>query len=308
MAAQKGENVYNQSGDFWESYIKGRPQIPQSFFDTIFAYHASHCTAISFTSAHEVGAGVGVHSPRLASRFTHVLISDIIDTNIQIAQARLQNQGNYTFKTSSLEDTMDLDPESIDLVFASTMMHFTDIPLAIRAVHHQLRPGGTFAAGLYGTYALHEPRAQEIWKKIVLWICSDIVEKYGLDERAKSILTNEASGLDSVELPPDMFTSVQRYDYNFPTRSTLREMILPPQYGLEPVSRVGAEDEVVRDAWDRGWFSKQGIEGLRGIASTWPHDEGHPRIVALWEELRGVVGEGEVEGAWMVSLLLATKK
>lgn len=306
MAAQKGENVYKQSASFWDSYIKGRPSIPDSFFSTIFTYHASHST--SFSSAHEVGAGVGVHSPRLAARFAHVLVSDIIDTNIQIAKARLQSEGCYTFKSSSLEDTIDLAPASMDLVFASTMMHFTDVDEAVRAVHHQLKPGGTFAAGLYGTYALHEPKAQQVWEKLVLCICNNIIQKYGLDGRAKNILQNEAAGLDSVGLPDEWFHPAQRYDYNFPARSTLRDMILPPQYGLEPVSRVGEKDSVVRDVWDKGWFSTLGIEGLKGIASTWPHDEGDEEIVALWEELREVVGEGEVEGAWMVSLLLATKK
>ncbi|KAL1591699.1 hypothetical protein SLS60_011698 [Paraconiothyrium brasiliense] len=303
---QKGENVYNQSQNFWDSYIKGRPSIPQSFFDTIFAYHASHNG--SFTTAHEVGAGVGVHSPRLAARFPHVLISDIISSNIQLARTRLQSHGCYSFKTSSLEDTIDLEAGSVDLVFASTMMHFTDVDAAVRAVHHQLAPGGTFAAGLYGTYALHEGRAQEVWARIVRWICSNIIEKYGLDDRAKQILQNEASGLDSVGLPPELFTPAQRYDYNFPQRSTLRDMILPKQYGLETIDRVGAEDVVVKDGWDRGWCSKQGVEGLKGIASTWPHDDGDEEILGLWEELRVVVGEGEVEGGWMVSLVLASKK
>ncbi|KAJ4359559.1 uncharacterized protein N0V89_000114 [Didymosphaeria variabile] len=295
---QKGENVYNQSQDFWDSYIKGRPSIPQSFFNTIFDYHASQNG--SFTAAHEVGAGVGVHSPRLATRFKHVLISDIIESNIQIAKSRLQDQDCYSFKASSLEDTIDLEAGSVDLVFASTMMHFTDVDAAVRAVHHQLAPGGTFAAGLYGTYALHEPRAQKVWKKIVLWICNDIIEKYGLDDRAKNILQNEASGLDSVGLPDELFTPAKRYDYNFLERGTLRDMILPEKYGLGTIDRVGAEDEVVRDGWDRGWFTKQGIEGLKGIASTWPHGEGDPEILGLWEELRGVVGEGRWRG-WMAA-------
>jgi hypothetical protein len=104
----------------------------------------------------------------------------------------------------------------------------------------------------------------------VRWICNNIIEKYDLDGRAKSILQNEAAGLDSVGLPDEWFEPAQRCDYNFPERSTLRDMILPPQYGLEPISRIGENDTVVRDVWDEGWFSKQQIEGLKGIASTWP--------------------------------------
>jgi SAM-dependent methyltransferase len=303
MIRQSSDNVYNQSQDFWEQYIKGRPAIPQTFFDFIFKYHSDHNGR--FDAAHEVGAGVGVHSPRLAKQFKHVLVSDVIDGNVQIAKTRLQ--GSYSFKTSSLEDCIDLPAESVDLVFASTMMHFTRVDDAVKAVHHQLKPGGTFAAGLYGTYALHDVELQKIWCQIVLWICDKIVQKYGLGDRCKMILQNEASGLDSVGLPAELFSPAMRYEYNFPTRDTQREMILPAQYGLEPISRIGPDDKVVR-GWDRGWFSRQDIDGLKGIASTWPHDETNPEIVALWGDLHRLLGDGEVEGAWMVSLLLATKK
>lgn len=113
---QKGDNFYKPTASFWDVYIKGRPSIPESFFSQIFDYHASHST--SFSTAHEVGAGIGIHSLRLAARFDHVLVSDIVESNVQIAQTRLQDQGCYTFKVSSLEDTIDLAPESIDLVFA----------------------------------------------------------------------------------------------------------------------------------------------------------------------------------------------
>lgn len=55
MAAQKGENVYEQSEGFWEKYIKGRPAVPQTFFDAIFKYHSDH--EGNFDTVHEVGAG-----------------------------------------------------------------------------------------------------------------------------------------------------------------------------------------------------------------------------------------------------------
>ena len=74
------------------------------------------------------------------------MISDIIPQNVEIARGRL-NDGPYSFKVSSLEDTINvLAAESIDFVFASTMMHFCESDPVIAAVHHQLKPGGTFAA------------------------------------------------------------------------------------------------------------------------------------------------------------------
>ena len=303
MAALNGDNAYNQDHDFWEKYLKGRPAIPQTFFERIFDYHSDH--GGQFDTAHEVGAGVGVHSPRLAARFNHVLVSDVISTNIEIARSRLQ--GPYSFKVSSLEDTIDLPPESIDLVFASTMMHFTEVDEAVKAVHHQLKPGGTFAAGLYGTYALYDAQAQEIWKNIVLLICEMIIGKFGFSARAKMILQNEASGLDSVGLPNELFSPASRYNFNFPTPDTMREMILPARFGLPSISRVNVNDTVM-NGLDKAWFSQQSVDSLKDMAASWPHDADNSEIVSLWKELHQLLGDRKVEGAWMVNLLLATKK
>lgn len=306
MAIAKGQNVYAQDNDFWDKYIAGRPKIPQSFFDRIFDCHAQHNG--TFDNAHEVGAGVGVHSHRLAARFKHVLVSDVIEENVSIARMRLKDNNKYNFMSASLEDTIKLPADSMDLVFASTMMHFTQIDEAVKAVHHQLRPGGTFAAGLYGTFALRDAAAQEVWAKIVLRTCELIADQYGLDDRTKFILQNEASGLDSVGLPAGMFTNVQRFEWNFPARDTMRKMLLPPKFGLEPFYKVHEQDGVFKDQWDAGWNEKHDLDGLKRIASTGPHDESDRRILALWDELAGVIGDKHVEGAWMVCLLLATKK
>ncbi len=36
------DNVYAEApGSFWDKYIKGRPQTPQSFWNRIFDYHAT---------------------------------------------------------------------------------------------------------------------------------------------------------------------------------------------------------------------------------------------------------------------------
>lgn len=298
-------NVYSQDQEFWDKYIAGRAKVPQSLFDLIFDYHAKGGSG-SFDMAHEVGAGVGVHSPRLAAKFKHVLVSEIDGDNVKVAQARLE--GPYSFKTSSLEDTIDLPAESIDFVFASTMMHFVDVEKAIKAVYHQLKPGGTFAAASYGAFALHDPEAQRVWTKINSLVCEMIIVSYdkGIRGRVKEGLRREASGLDYVTLPEEWFLPALRCDYNFPTEETLREMILPK--GIpELVTKIGPND-VVRKEWDEGWFSSLNIEGLKRIVSTYPHDSEAPEMVELWDELHRVIGEGEVRGAWLVNVLLATKK
>lgn len=305
-AIAKGQDVYAQDNDFWDKYIAGRPKIPQSFFDRIFDYHLQHHG--HFEKAHEVGAGVGVHSGRLAARFQHVLVSDVIQENITIAQVRLEDDAKYEFVASSLEDTTNLPESSMDLVFASTMMHFTQIDEAVKAVYHQLKPGGTFAAGLYGTFALQDAAAQEVWAKIVLRTCEMIADQYGLDDRTKFILQNEASGLDCVGMPAEWFMDVQRFEWNFPERNTMRGMLLPTRFELEPFYRIGKQDVVVKDQWDQGWDEKHDLDGLKRIAATGPHNENDERIVTLWKELKDIIGDGEVKGAWMVCLLLATKK
>jgi 2-polyprenyl-3-methyl-5-hydroxy-6-metoxy-1,4-benzoquinol methylase len=148
QTASSNDRIFARDESFWNNYLKGRPQAPQSFFDRIYRYHEQH--GGSFGTAHDVGAGNGPYSLQLRSKFDHVIVSDIVAENVQLAEDRLGAEG-FSYRTAKVEEAEDISPNSIDLVFATNVLHFVDQKVAFDAIARQLKPGiGTFAgAGMW---------------------------------------------------------------------------------------------------------------------------------------------------------------
>ena len=106
-------NIYAQDENFWKLYLQGRPQVPDSFFDRIFQYHADH--GGRFDTVHDAGAGAAVHSARLAARFDNVIVTDKSLVNIRAAKAKLRGC-KYAFEAVKLEETVKWAPKSVDMV------------------------------------------------------------------------------------------------------------------------------------------------------------------------------------------------
>ena len=51
---------------FWEGYLSGRPQVPETLFDRIFKYHADN--GGKFGVLNDIGASIGNYSARLAKK------------------------------------------------------------------------------------------------------------------------------------------------------------------------------------------------------------------------------------------------
>ena len=85
------DTIFAQGKTFWNNYLKGRPQAPDSFLDRIFSYHQAHGGA--FGKVHDVGAGNGPYAQKLRHKFDHVIVSDIVARNVELAQDRLGTDG-----------------------------------------------------------------------------------------------------------------------------------------------------------------------------------------------------------------------
>lgn len=58
-------------------------------------------------------------------------------------------------------------PGSVDMVFATNVMHFQDPQeTAMATIACQLRPGRTFVATQFGPVLFHEPDLQDLWARI----------------------------------------------------------------------------------------------------------------------------------------------
>lgn len=155
--------LFAQDKAFWNNYLKGRPTVPKSFFDRIYRYHEEH--GGQFGTVHDVGAGIGPYARELRSKFQHVIVSDIIPKNVKFAKDRLGTDG-FSYRAAKVEEAHDIPMGSVDLVFATNVLHFTDQKKAIEAIAKQLRPGGTFAAAGFGPALFSDTDLQDVWVRI----------------------------------------------------------------------------------------------------------------------------------------------
>ena len=130
-----------------------------------------------------------------------MLVSDVSASNIEVARTHLH--GQYHFQVVKLEDTVDLPAGSMNLAFASTMLHLTDIDQALAAVARQLKPGGTFAASLQGFLMLDDMMLNG---KIIALMNAGVEQLYkSVGEDLVPAIIAQATGYDSIGLPESYF-------------------------------------------------------------------------------------------------------
>ena len=306
-------DYYTREDDFWEKYRRGRPQVPESFFERIFSYHASH--GGQFDVVHDAGAGAGVHSARLAKQFKKVIVTDVSSSNVDMAKSVLQHSpGDHEFQTVKLEETIStIPPASVDMVFAATMLHFTDIPRSLETIAHQLKPKGTLATFFLGTSVLLDQQADRIWASLYRKGMEQNIRKLG-KESMMIPLGVCASAYDAVPLSEDVFEAgALRVKLNESeggppgVRYFQNWMPDPFQEEYPQVSKLGANDNVSFEQ-DEEWFFRKDIKGLKEVLSTFLFDLETEEMKKLWAELEDVVGEREMECRWLVTLIFATRR
>uniref|UniRef100_T1J608 SRCR domain-containing protein n=1 Tax=Strigamia maritima TaxID=126957 RepID=T1J608_STRMM len=101
-----------------------------------------------FKQAVDVGCGSGQSTSILASYFTHVLGTDISDSQIDEAIKRETNS-NVQYKNGPC-DSIPLPNSSADLVTTAQACHWFHLPSFYKEVDRVLRPGGVLAIYCYG--------------------------------------------------------------------------------------------------------------------------------------------------------------
>ena len=308
-------NVYDQTEDFWQKYLSGRPRVPDSFFERIFTYHAQH--GGSFGTAHDAGAGIGVHSARLVKKFKRVLVTDAAEKNVDLARKRLIGGEDYErceFKTLKLEQSITLLPSaSMEMVFAAVMMHFTDLNEAMAAVAHQLKPGGTFAAAGFGYLILEDEAAQSAWLKV--WQKGS--ERYlkgqstPLNEYIKQAVQVGASAYDAIPVSEEYFQpGALRIRLNWPGDGCWYKYCVPPGFEDQlPIwSQVGAQDIASKES-EAGWDVEMDLAALQRVVQTFPTiDFADEEISKRWRDFQLLVGDRKLKGHWPAFLILAERR
>lgn len=299
--------IFAQDKKFWNNYLKGRPRVPESFFDRIFSYHEGQ--GGTFGTIHDVGAGNGPYAQKLRSKFDHVIVSDIVAKNVELAQDRLGTDG-FTYRVAKVEDANDIAPGSVDMVFATNVMHFPDQKEAMDAIAKQLKPGGTFICSAFGPARFEDAKLQDLWARISYQGGRVILNLADQQEESIKIMARTQDSYNVAPLDPELFaTGAKRVHLNMSKGGITR--LLPPEdahRNKEP-NYTGPNDiEIFED--EDGWSFETDLKGVREHFDSFPFVSQAPEVFTkLFQDLENMLGDGRlVQGYWPAKIILATRR
>lgn len=292
--------------------MKGRPNFPSSFFDRIFEYHSEHNG--SFDRVHDAGAGGGVHSAQLATRFSHVVVSDAGGENVETAKSKLgTGSDKFSFRVAKVEDADDLAPASVDMIFLACVLHLTDLPKAFAAIAHQLKPGGTLVVVMASIAFFQDVKVQDAYRTLYSTGSGRMMESATAQGAQLSGPAEMGfSAYNSVAIPEAIFEAgVKRIKLNWPGHQAWHSMGVPPHLDdtYPYVSRISPHDHQLEER-DGTWNFQASISEIADFYGSVPFPSltEDKEMAKLWQDMQAVVGEGKVDGVWPVTLILATKK
>lgn len=298
--------IFAQDKKFWNNYLKGRPRAPDIFFDRIFNYHKAQ--GGEFGIAHDVGAGNAPYANKLRSKFSHVIVSDIVAKNIELAQDRLGTD-QYSYRVAKVEEAEDIPAGSVDLVFATNVMHFPDQKEAMSAISKQLKSGGTFVCSVFGPARFEDPALQDLWARISHEGGRVLLKNAEQPDQTIKIMARTQGNYNVAPLDPELFQQgATRVHLNMRNGGIIE--LLPPEEAhrnKEP-NYTGPDDvEVFED--EQGWNFETDLEGVKEHIGSFPFIEADPTAFTdLFKELEVLVGQKKVQGYWPAKVILATRR
>ncbi|OGM39984.1 hypothetical protein ABOM_011336 [Aspergillus bombycis] len=267
---------------YWRGYLATRPKYTDTFYNLIYNYHASHPDSKppSFSIAHDVGAGPGQVSAKLAQRFSHVVVSDNNENHVNYAK-------NFLSSTSVPASRFSFDVEkgenlgskyllaSADLVVSALMFPLMDTMSALRSFHALLKPGGTLAIWFYGRAHFAELEyaglCQPLLDGIINHHFSGVIAGGGPEHNAgwKHVADGIASWLDYIPFAKEDWGSVERHKWNAKWTSLGFFGNEACNFAVEPRSSVTDTEVVIerddRNLWRKDWDVGQLREFVRYI-------------------------------------------
>jgi trans-aconitate 3-methyltransferase len=291
-----------KQGANWGKYLEYRPLYPPSFFKRIYNYHAQKPQA-AWSLAHDVGAGCGVVSSTLASRFNGVVISDPNDGYADLARKLLVDEsGIPASKLRFLQEGAEkssVKSGTVDLMTVCECIHWTDVDVAIKEFARELKTGGTLMVSHYTVpKILDNERAQNAWQ--ALW------DAYS--ERAQGPMFDHAfnivnSGLDHLEFPTEDWENVKRTYIN--ARGSMKAFEMNSRVGESKVK--GVEERIWEDG-DKDWCDEAGLDWFKGYLGTWVPKIPETEIQDLWDEFEHALKGKNAKFETPIAMVFATKK
>lgn len=298
--------IFAQDKKFWNNYLQGRPQASGSFFDRIFSYYAAHGGA--FTTVHDVGAGNGPYAQKLRHKFQHVIVSDIVARNVELARDRLGTDG-FSYRTAKVEEVEDIPAGSVHMVFATNVMHFPDQHVAMNAIAQQLKAGGTFACGIFGPARFEDASLQDLWQRVSHQGGRELLKKTDQPEQTIKVMARTQDG-NVAPLDPDFFLpGAQRLHLKMGKGGIIG--LLPPEdfHRNSEIKHTGIDDEEIFED-EEGWGFETALKGVKEHMCSFPFiAENLEACEELFAELETLLGDGRlVQGYWPAKIMLATRR
>lgn len=308
--SESNDNFFARDRAFWNNYLKGRPQAPPSFFDRIYRHHQEHRG--KFGTAHDVGAGNGPYSLELRSRFQHVIVSDVVPGNVQLAEDRLGTDG-FSYRTAKVEEVDDIPTGSVDLVFATNVMHFVDQKAGMEAIAKQLKSGGTFAAAGFGPALFNDTKVQDVWSRMMQQGGRVILKMAEVKEQSDQtirVMERSKDGYNVAPLDERLFLpGAKRIHLNM-EKGGITGLMPPERRGevSEPIHTGPSEVETFES--DEGWGFEFDLNNFKEHFASFPLSDGDPdAFVELWQEVEDLIRDGSrLDGVFPAHLILATRR
>lgn len=295
------KDVFAKDKAFWNNYLKGRPAAPAVFFERIFQYHQQR--GGKFGTVHDVGAGNGPYASILRSKFAHVIISDIASDNVAFAKDRLGEHG-YTYRNARVEDGDDIPDGSVDMVFATNVMHFCEQKLAMEVIAKQLKPGGTFACAAFGAAHFEDADLQNLYSRIGQTGARNLLGQLKDPEQLATAMVRTRGKYNVAPLNGSLFMpGAQRIHLNMPEGGMTSPV--PPEIRIEEPDHTGPTDIETFEE-EEGWNFLTDLNGVREHLQSFPFARNFDAFADLWEQIEQLVKDRPVRGHWPAKIILAT--
>lgn len=308
---------------YWQGYLSTRPKYNDSFYDLIYNYHASQSKTPSFGVAHDVGAGPGQVSVKLAERFQHVVVSDNNANHVDYARYALSKTDlpaeRFSYDVALGEELgAKYPPGSADLVVCALMFPLMDTATALRSFRTVLSENGTLAIWFYGRAHFSEPEYAETCQPVLDAIINHhfggVIKGGGPEHTAgwKRAADGIASWLDYIPFAAEEWKSVQRHKWNTAWTQLGFFGQEACNFPVEPATAVTEGEAVIerqdRDLWRKDWDLAQLRQFVQHIFPFNGTDE--EPVKPLWAELEKRMGGAQAKRSfsWPVVLVLASKK
>ncbi|CZT21469.1 uncharacterized protein RCC_07332 [Ramularia collo-cygni] len=304
---------FNFTSMDWEAYTKFRPIYPQELYSKIYAHHDSHLGA--YSSAIDIGAGVGIVSIELIKKFSHVTVTDPSEAYVSSAKSLFAKypQDKIDFLTTKAEEisleNLPKKGEKVDLVTAAECLHWADVETAMPRIAEVLKPHGTFATWMYGVKPIFSEHQTGKNSAEVIKIFFDIYDK--MFHRYNTTLEppTESSGgaamtarLDHMPFDPELWKDVRRI-YNNVDAPMVQEG-MPTR-----ASKVSEGEKCEKFENEKLLVQDADYEYLEGYLVNWippikVKEWGQEELASLKKAMDGQ----KIEITWPLVLILATKK